>query len=63
MVHRGHGIGRLARGPRGLAEECGAVATEYGLLLALVALAITVALAAFGFALLDLFRAGVDAFP
>lgn len=63
MVRRGHATCRLARRLRPLAEERGAVATEYGLLLALVALAITVALAAFGFALLDLFRAGVDAFP
>ncbi len=68
MVRRAHGIDRLARrlgrlrGGR-LGEDRGAVATEYGLLLALVALAIIVAVTAFGLALLRLFQAGVDAFP
>lgn len=72
MVRRGHGIDRLARRLGRLrggrlgedrGEDRGAVAAEYGLLLALVALAIIVAVTAFGLALLRLFQAGVDAFP
>lgn len=43
--------------------DAGAVAAEYGLVLALVALAIIVAAGLFGLALIDLFERGPDAFP
>lgn len=43
-------------------DELGAVATEYGLLLAMIALVIVTALVAFGLAVLGLLRAGADAF-
>ncbi len=62
MVRRGR-IGRLARWlARRLGAEPGAVATEYGLLLLLVALAIVAALTAFGLAVLRLFQTGAAAF-
>ncbi len=63
MVRHGQ-IGRLVRRPGSrLTADAGAVATEYGLLLLFVALAIVVALTAFGLAVLRLFQAGADAFP
>jgi Flp pilus assembly pilin Flp len=43
--------------------DAGAVAAEYGLVLALIALAIIVAVGLFGVALVDLFNRGPDAFP
>ncbi|GBC86084.1 hypothetical protein HRbin12_00066 [bacterium HR12] len=46
----------------GWPSERGAVATEYGLLLLFVALAIVLALTAFGLAVLRLIQAGADAF-
>jgi len=64
MDRLGQGVGRLARRlRRRLGGELGAVATEYGLLLLFVALAIIAALTAFGLAVLRLFQAGADAFP
>ena len=44
-------------------DEEGAVATEYGLTLMLIALAIVVAATAFGIALTGLFEQGPPAFP
>jgi Flp pilus assembly pilin Flp len=46
-----------------LRADSGAVAAEYGLVLALIALAVIVAMGLFGLALLDLFERGPDAFP
>jgi Flp pilus assembly pilin Flp len=46
-----------------LRADAGAVAAEYGLVLALIALAIIVAVGLFGLALLDLFNQGPAAFP
>jgi Flp pilus assembly pilin Flp len=46
-----------------LRADVGAVAAEYSLILMLIALAIVVAAAAFGAALLGLFEQGPDAFP
>lgn len=43
--------------------DAGAVAAEYGLVLALIALAIIVAAGLFGLALTGLFDRGPDAFP
>jgi Flp pilus assembly pilin Flp len=43
--------------------QTGAVAAEYGLVLALIALAIIVAVGLFGVALVDLYNRGPDAFP
>jgi Flp pilus assembly pilin Flp len=64
MDRLGQGVGRLARRlRRRLGGELGAVATEYGLLLLFVALAIIAALTAFGLAVLRLFQAGAGAFP
>jgi Flp pilus assembly pilin Flp len=61
-VDRRGRIAGLACRLRPLEGEVGAVATEYGLLLLFVALAIIVALTAFGFAVLRLFQAGAAAF-
>lgn len=44
-------------------EELGAVATEYGLVLMLIALAIVLAAALFGVAVADLFDRGTGGFP
>ncbi len=46
-----------------LRAETGAVAAEYSLVLALIALAIIVAAGLFGLTLVDLFERGPDAFP
>jgi Flp pilus assembly pilin Flp len=46
-----------------LRADVGAVAAEYGLVLALIALAIIVAVGLFGLALVDLFNQGPAAFP
>ena len=46
-----------------LDEDEGAVATEYGLTLMLIALAIIVAATAFGIAVAGLFDTGTSAFP
>jgi Flp pilus assembly pilin Flp len=46
-----------------LRADVGAVAAEYSLVLALIALAIIVAAAVFGVALADLFDRAPDAFP
>jgi Flp pilus assembly pilin Flp len=43
--------------------EAGSVATEYGLLLLLIALAIVLAATAFGASVAGLFDQGTDAFP
>ena len=43
-----------------LTREDGAVATEYGLLLVLIALAIVVAAAALGVAIANVFQSGAD---
>lgn len=48
---------------RRIAGERGAVATEYGLLLLLVALVIIAAVTAFGIAVSGLFTTGRNAFP
>lgn len=60
------GVGTIAHRGRSrptLRSESGAVATEYGLLLLFVALAIILAVTAVGLAVLRLFQAGADAFP
>ena len=44
-------------------DEGGSVATEYGLMLMLIALAIIVAATAFGIAVSGLFDTGTSAFP
>lgn len=44
-------------------DERGAVATEYALVLALIAMVIVVALTFFGLTLLGLFEEGPEAFP
>jgi Flp pilus assembly pilin Flp len=54
-------LGRRFAAP--LRADVGAVAAEYGLVLALIALAIIVAVGAFGLSLLDLFERGPAAFP
>lgn len=46
-----------------VADERGAVASEYGLLLTLIALAIVVAAAVFGVAVADLFDRGTAGIP
>ena len=46
-----------------LRADVGAVATEYSLVLMLIALAIVVAAAVFGVAVSDLFEQAPDAFP
>lgn len=57
-------IGGLARRlRRRLGEELGAVATEYGLLLLLIALVLVASAAAFGLAVSGLFQTGADAVP
>jgi Flp pilus assembly pilin Flp len=43
--------------------EAGAVATEYGLLLTLIALAIIIAAGLYGASVMGLFDQGTDAFP
>ena len=43
-----------------LHEERGAVATEYGLMLTLIAIAAVVAMTAFGVALIALFQRGAE---
>lgn len=48
---------------RRIVGERGAVATEYGLILLLVALVIVAALTAFGIAVAGLFTTGRGAFP
>lgn len=48
---------------RRIGGERGAVATEYGLLLLLVALVIVAAVTAFGLAVAGLFTTGRSAFP
>lgn len=44
-------------------EDRGAVASEYGLLLLLIALVIIIAVTAFGVAVATLFQRGADGFP
>ena len=44
-------------------DDRGSVATEYGMMLALIALAIIVAATAFGIAVAGLFDQGTAAFP
>jgi Flp pilus assembly pilin Flp len=44
-------------------EDEGSVATEYGMMLALIALAIIVAATAFGLVVSDMFDSGQAAFP
>lgn len=53
----------LVRAKLALTREDGAVATEYGLLLVLIALAIVVAATAFGAAVAGLFDRGTSAIP
>jgi len=53
----------LARGSRRFQLEAGSVATEYGLLLLLIALAIVLAATAFGVSVSDLFDRGTAGFP
>lgn len=48
---------------RGVGGETGAVATEYGLLLALIAVAIVAAVAAFGTALFNLYTDANNSIP
>lgn len=48
---------------RRLHEDRGAVASEYGLVLLLIALVIIVAVTAFGLAVADLFQRGADGIP
>lgn len=55
--------GLARRLPARLRADAGAVAAEYGLVLALIALAIIVAAGLYGLTLLDLFERGPDAFP
>jgi Flp pilus assembly pilin Flp len=47
---------------RRLAEDRGAVSTEYGLLLGLIALVVIVAMTAFGVAVANLLQQGADGF-
>jgi len=49
-------------GMRRLRDERGAVAAEYGLILALVALVTVIAITAFGIAVVGLFDRGVEPF-
>jgi len=44
-------------------DDRGSVATEYGMMLALIALAIIVAATAFGLVVADMFSSGSAAFP
>jgi Flp pilus assembly pilin Flp len=53
----------LRRAVAALRNEKGSVATEYGLVLVLIALAIVAAAALFGAAVVNLIQAGADAFP
>jgi Flp pilus assembly pilin Flp len=54
---------RLRRRLFALHAEAGAVATEYGLILMLIALVIILAATAFGMAVSNLFDRGTDGFP
>ena len=52
----------LLEGARRLRDERGAVATEYGLILALVVLVTVLAITAFGFAVADMIDQGTEPF-
>ena len=55
--------GRVRNLFRRVLDDAGAVATEYGLTLLLIAIAIIAAVTAFGFAVEGLFDQGTAAFP
>jgi Flp pilus assembly pilin Flp len=52
----------LLEGARRLRDERGAVATEYGLILALVVLVTVLAITVFGFAVADMIDRGTEPF-
>ena len=55
-------VGMFMTRSRRIHADRGAVATEYGLVLMLIALVIIIGVTAFGFAVADLFQTGADGF-
>lgn len=54
---------RLSSGMRCLSGDRGAVSTEYGLLLVLIALVLIAAMITFGIAVSDMIQTGADSVP